>query len=181
VTTPNPEGSTMTNRPEGHSERYTQALSLAAHLHRDQNRKGKDVPYISHLIAVSAMVWEDGGNEHQAIAALLHDAIEDAGQTEDSIRRLFGPEVAAIVAACTDTEGPVSQGGQKEPWIVRKTRCIAHIPHKPAALLVTAADKAHNARYTVIDAAANPAIWKRFRARASPGSRSNSPSRSGGG
>lgn len=110
-------------------------------------------------------MWEDGGSEDQAIAALLHDAIEDAGQSEDSIQRLFGTEVAAMVAACTDTYGPPAAGMQKEPWIVRKTRYIEHLAVKPAAaLLVTAADKAHNARDTVIDAAADPEVWDRFRA-----------------
>ena len=63
-----------------HSQRYDEALVWAAQLHREQRRKGKPVPYISHLISVSALVWEDGGSEDQAIAALLHDAIEDAGQ-----------------------------------------------------------------------------------------------------
>lgn len=162
---PEPTPMTSMEATPFHSEHYTQALALAAHMHRHQSRKGKTVPYIAHLIAVSALVWEDGGTEDQAIAALLHDAIEDAGQSEDSISRLFGAEVGAMVRACTDTTGPVQPGEQKEPWIDRKTRYIAQLPHKSAAaLLVTAADKAHNARDTVLDAAADPTIWERFRA-----------------
>jgi (p)ppGpp synthase/HD superfamily hydrolase len=86
------------------------------------------------------MVWEDGGTEHQAISALLHDAIEDAGQSHASIAERFGSDVADIVRDCTDTtEGPPP--GEKEPWLLRKTRYIASLEHKPdTSLLVTAAD-----------------------------------------
>jgi (p)ppGpp synthase/HD superfamily hydrolase len=69
--------------------RYSDALQWAAELHGQQERKGKPVPYLSHLIAVSGLVWEDGGDEDQAIAALLHDAIEDAG-IDDHRLLLFG-------------------------------------------------------------------------------------------
>ena len=96
-----------------HSLRYTDALHWAAELHRHQWRKGKPVPYIAHLIAVSGLVWEDGGTEDQAIAGLLHDAIEDAGQTKDSIALRYGSVVAGIVVACTDTVGPVEPGEEK--------------------------------------------------------------------
>jgi (p)ppGpp synthase/HD superfamily hydrolase len=144
--------------------RYGQALAWADELHRTQRRKGKPVPYISHLLAVSAMVWEDGGTEDQAIAALLHDAIEDAGQSHASIAERFGTEVADIVRDCTDTTGtPV--GGEKEPWLLRKTRYIASLEHKPNdSLLVTAADKAHNASDMVLDARHDPAMWSKFNA-----------------
>ena len=114
-----------------HSQRYDEALVWAAQLHREQRRKGKPVPYISHLISVSALVWEDGGSEDQAIAALLHDAIEDAGQDQSSIATRFGNPVADIVLACTDTDGPVAPGTEKEPWIVRKTRTIQKLVEKP--------------------------------------------------
>jgi hypothetical protein len=157
-----------TTPPKGtpaHSPRYTAALAWAAELHRHQFRKGKKVPYISHLIAVSALVWEDGGDEDQAIAGLLHDAIEDAGQTCESIALRYGSEVAEIVVACTDTEGPVPPGGEKEPWIVRKTRYIEHLESKAEAdLKVTAADKAHNARDMVADTRTDPGEWGKFRA-----------------
>jgi (p)ppGpp synthase/HD superfamily hydrolase len=156
---------TETMAPLAHSQRYTDALGWAAELHRRQSRKGKPVPYLSHLMAVSAMVWEDGGNEDQAIAALLHDAIEDAGISAAQIQARFGEQVAAIVSDCTDTAGAVEPGGEKEPWLLRKTRYIASLEHKPAAsLLVTAADKAHNARDMVLDARRDPGQWSRFNA-----------------
>jgi (p)ppGpp synthase/HD superfamily hydrolase len=148
-----------------HSLRYTDALHWAAELHRHQWRKGKPVPYIAHLIAVSGLVWEDGGTENQAIAGLLHDSIEDAGQSRDAIAERYGDEVADIVQACTDTEGAVAPGGVKEPWIVRKTRYIEKLDSKPpAAFLVTAADKAHNARDMVADTRTDPSVWGKFRA-----------------
>ena len=146
------------------SARYGAALLWAEELHRTQRRNGKAIPYISHLIGVSALVWEDGGSEEQAIAALLHDAIEDAGQSHASIADRFGEAVANIVRDCTDTSGtPV--GGEKEPWLLRKTRFIASLEHKPeASLLVTAADKAHNAGDMVLDARRDPAMWSKFTA-----------------
>ena len=144
--------------------RYGDALAWADELHRDQRRKGKPVPYISHLIAVSAMVWEDGGTEDQAIAALLHDAIEDAGQSHGSIAERFGIPVADIVRDCTDTSEDISPG-QKEPWLLRKRRYIASLEAKPiASLLVTAADKAHNAADMVLDSRRDPAMWSKFNA-----------------
>jgi len=146
------------------SARYGEALLWAEELHRDQCRKGKAVPYISHLIGVSALVWEDGGSEEQAIAALLHDAIEDVGQSHASIADRFGEAVANIVRDCTDT-GDTAPGGKKEPWLLRKTRFIASLEHKPeASLLVTAADKAHNAGDMVLDARRDPAMWSKFTA-----------------
>ena len=151
--------------PPAHSHRYTDALSWAAELHRRQWRKGKPVPYISHLIAVSALVWEDGGDEEQAIAALLHDAIEDAGVSQEQIRQRFGQRVAQIVADCTDTSGAVEPGADKEPWLQRKTRYIHHLQTAhPDSLLVSAADKAHNARDMVLDARRNAAMWSKFNA-----------------
>jgi (p)ppGpp synthase/HD superfamily hydrolase len=131
------------------SDRYGNALLWAEELHRNQRRKGKQVPYISHLISVSALVWEDGGTEDQAIAALLHDAIE---------------AVADIVRDCTDTSDNAPPG-EKEPWLLRKTRYITSLEHKPeASLLVTAADKAHNAGDMVLDARRDPAMWSKFNA-----------------
>jgi (p)ppGpp synthase/HD superfamily hydrolase len=110
-------------------------------------------------------VWEYGGNEDEAIAGLLHDAIEDAGQTRESIALRYGIEVAEIVVACTDTEGPVAPDGKKEPWIVRKTRTIEHLESQSkAALNETAADKTHNARDMVADSRTDPHVWKKFRA-----------------
>jgi (p)ppGpp synthase/HD superfamily hydrolase len=155
----------MTQPIPAHSERYDNALLWAAQLHRGQRRKGKPVPYLSHLIAVSALVWEDGGSENEAIAALLHDAIEDAGQSHSSIAERFGEEVAGLVQECTDTAGPVAPDVPKEPWLLRKSRYIASLEHKSSGgLRVTAADKAHNARDMVLDARRDPRSWERFNA-----------------
>jgi (p)ppGpp synthase/HD superfamily hydrolase len=95
---------------------------------------------------------------------LLHDAIEDAGQSHASIAERFGSEVADIVRDCTDTtEGPPP--GEKEPWLLRKTRYIASLEHKPgASLLVTAADKAQNAGDMALDARRDPSMWSKFNA-----------------
>lgn len=152
-------------RPLAHSQRYAEALAWVAELHQHQRRKEKDVPYISHLIAVSALVWEDGGGEDLAIAGLLHDAIEDCGVTKDQIAQRFGERVARIVADCTDTTGAVEPGGTKEPWLERKTRYIEHVKTAPLdSLRVSAADKAHNARDMVLDARRNPGMWTKFNA-----------------
>ena len=146
------------------SPRYGEALRWAEELHRSQRRKGKPIPYIAHLISVSALVWEDGGSEDQAIAALLHDAIEDAGQTHASITDRFGVAVADIVRDCTDTS-PEAKADEKEPWLLRKTRHLDSLARKPlSSLLVTAADKAHNAGDMVLDARRDPAMWSKFNA-----------------
>ncbi len=154
----------MTTQLHVHSPLYIDALCWAAQLHRSQARKGKPVPYISHLIAVSGLVWEDGGSENEAIAGLLHDSIEDAGQSHASIAERFGEEVAGIVRDCTDTAEGLTGAG-KEPWLVRKTRYMAALDHKSeGSLRVTAADKAHNARDMVLDARRDPRSWERFNA-----------------
>jgi (p)ppGpp synthase/HD superfamily hydrolase len=155
----------MNDAPLAHSQRYTDALGWASELHRRQSRKGKPVPYISHLMAVSGMVWEDGGDEDQAIAALLHDAIEDAGISAVQITARFGERVASIVVDCTDADGAVEPGAEKEPWLLRKTRYIASLEHKPeSSLLVTEADKAHNAGDMVLDARRDSGMWSKFNA-----------------
>lgn len=144
------------------SSRYGAALNWAEQLHRHQSRHGKAVPFLSHVISVSALVWEDGGNEDQAIAGLLHDTIEDASQTQASIRARFGNIVATIVADCTDP-GKAPGGAATASWIQRKQRFIATLPKLPdASLLVTAADKAHNCRDRWLDAVVDPASWNRF-------------------
>lgn len=88
------------------SSRFEEALVYAARLHAGQNRKGSDIPYISHLLSVAAIVLEDGGEEEEAIAALLHDGVEDQGgkKTREEIRRRFGENVARIVDGCTDAD-----------------------------------------------------------------------------
>jgi (p)ppGpp synthase/HD superfamily hydrolase len=128
------------------------ALAWAAELRRRQQRKGKSVPYMAYLIAVSAVVWEDGGDEEQAIAALLHDAIEGTGVSAEQIAQRFGARVAQILVDCIDTTGTMHEGGEKEAWLLRKTRYLQHLQGAhPNSLLVNAAVKAHNARDMLSD------------------------------
>lgn len=143
------------------STRYDDALRYAHDLHRAQTRKGTPIPYISHLMTVSALVIEHGGNEDQAIAALLHDAAEDQGgeRTLADIRMRFGDAVAQIVGDCTDAwEEP------KPAWRPRKEAYLALLPHKPPqSLLVSLADKTHNAEAILFDyRALGDALWPRF-------------------
>jgi GTP pyrophosphokinase len=138
------------------------AAELAFRLHAAQRRKGTAIPYISHLMAVSALVLEHGGDEEQAIAALLHDAVEDCGAEQEAvILDAFGPRVAAIVRACTDADVI-----PKPPWRARKEAYLAHLEEAPAeALLVSACDKLHNARAILADLRAEgPRVFERFNA-----------------
>jgi GTP pyrophosphokinase len=144
------------------SPRFTEALVLAASLHRSQVRKGpKPIPYIGHLLSVAGIVIDFGGTEDEAIAALLHDAVEDQGgpPTRDTIRRLFGEEVVRTVDACSDTDEE-----PKPSWRLRKTRYIAHLrTATPSAALVSAADKLANARAILTDLREiGDEIWTRF-------------------
>lgn len=135
------------------SPMFDEALVWASSLHRAQPRKGTAVPYAAHLLAVTSLVLEDDGSEVEAIAALLHDAVEDCGrEVEPLIRRKFGDEVAEIVLACSDDTPPA--GGQKRLWSDRKQDYVNHLASKDvseAALRVSAADKLHNARTTLSD------------------------------
>lgn len=144
------------------TSRYDDALVYASNLHREQFRKASKIPYISHLLSVSALVIESGGNEDQAIAGLLHDAAEDQGgeKTLDAIRERFGDPVATIVSDCTD-----SWTQPKPPWRDRKESYIARLPHKPrSSLLVSLADKAHNSRTILADyREIGDEVWHRFR------------------
>ena len=143
------------------TDRFTAALALAAELHRTQTRKGTTVPYLAHLLAVAALVLEQGGAEDTAIAALLHDAVEDQGgaATRARIAAAFGEPVAAIVDGCTDTDRV-----PKPPWRARKEAYLAHLPGaSPEVLLVAAADKLYNARTVLADYRAHgEAVWARF-------------------
>ncbi|MGC4002452.1 MAG: HD domain-containing protein [Pirellulales bacterium] len=143
------------------TERFAEALALAARLHAKQVRKGGDIPYVSHLLAVTALVLEYGGDEDQAIAAALHDAVEDQGgpATAAVIGERFGPRVAALVAACSDTDVE-----PKPPWRKRKEDHLAEMAHAPAGtMLILAADKLHNARSVLRDyREIGAALWKRF-------------------
>jgi len=143
--------------------RFDAALQLASALHHSQCRKGTSIPYFSHLMAVSALVLEASGDENMAIAALLHDAVEDQGgePTARTIRRLFGDQVADLVAECSET---IAQ--PKPPWLERKQGYLAHLKTvSEAALLISLADKLHNARSILADYRVHgDDIWKRFNA-----------------
>lgn len=128
---------------------YTKALILAADLHKDQYRKGDDVPYLSHLLRVSGLTMEFGGDEETAIAALLHDAVEDQGgmKTADRIRSEFGDRVCQLVLACTDST--TTKAEKKLPWRARKENYIHRMKTEdPAAQLISACDKLDNLRCT---------------------------------
>ncbi len=146
------------------SERFTDGLTFATRLHANQTRKGSGVPYIAHLLGVASIVLERGANEDEAIAALLHDAIEDQGgaATREEIRRRFGDTVTAIVDGCTDADTT-----PKPPWRQRKEAYIARIPKASASvLLVLAADKLYNARSVLNDyRLIGDAVWARFTGR----------------
>lgn len=137
-------------------KRFARALSLAVEWHGAQTRKGVTIPYMSHLMTVSSIVMEHGGKEDEAIAALFHDAIEDApdateaDRREDLMREEFGSTVAEIVLGCTD--GRPNDGGKKAPWKERKTAYLGTLRDKPAStLLVAGSDKLHNLGCTVRD------------------------------
>jgi GTP pyrophosphokinase len=144
------------------SARFTDGLIFATQLHGNQTRKGSGVPYIAHLLGVASIALEHGANEDEAIAALLHDAIEDQGGApiREEIRRRFGDTVTAIVDGCTDTDIT-----PKPPWRQRKEAYIAHISKtSTSVLLVSASDKLHNARSILNDyRVLGDAVWERFR------------------
>ncbi len=144
------------------SERFKEALALATDLHADQRRKGSGIPYVAHLLGVASLVLEYGGTEDEAIAALLHDAVEDQGgkETRKLIAKKFGEEVAQIVDGCTDTDET-----PKPPWQERKAAYIAHIASaSPSVLLVSACDKLYNARTILADyRRIGDDIWERFK------------------
>lgn len=124
--------------------RFEEALVYATQLHSQQKRKITGVPYISHLLSVAALVLEDGGSEDEAIAALLHDAIEDQGgvATGEAIRQKFGDQVADIVEGCSE-----SNIEPKPPWQERKQKYIQQLRRcSPEVLRIALADKLHNAR-----------------------------------
>lgn len=143
--------------------RFASALGYVATLHATQLRKGTETPYVSHLLAVAALAIEYGANEDEAIAALLHDSIEDQGGAEvrRRITALFGQNVADIVEGCTDTDVM-----PKPPWRERKERYISHVSQtSPSVRLVSMCDKLHNARSLIMDLRGKRAdLWSRFSA-----------------
>jgi len=149
------------------TERFNDALVFTAALHSRQTRKGpEEIPYISHLLGVASLVIEAGGDEDMAIAALLHDAVEDQGgyETLDKIREKFGPRVAHIVEGCTDD----FSGHSRTPWCERKTRYIEHLREDvdEETRIVSLADKVHNARTILLDFIEHgDSVFDRFRGR----------------
>ena len=160
------------------SQRYDQALLFASELHRNQLRKGAGIPYLTHLLSVSALVMEHGGDEDQAIAGLLHDALEDqagdyAGGRDAlaaAIAARFGESVLAIVESCTDdsryrTDSP-DRDERIHYWRMRKRAYLRHIGEASLpALRVSCADKVHNARTLLLDYRRfGESLWARFHA-----------------
>ncbi len=153
--------------PRPLTPRFDAALTYASALHRPQPRKGTDIPYVSHLLAVASLVLEHGGGESEAIAALLHDAVEDGGTyppggvlaVRREIGERFGEEVLAIVEGCTD-----AHLHPKPSWPERKRRYIEHLATaSPSARLVSGADKLHNARCILADYRVHGEdLWSRF-------------------
>ncbi len=144
---------------------FTDAIAYAASVHAAQVRKGTNIPYLSHLLAVASLVIEHGGTEDQAIGGLLHDVIEDCGaQHEPVIRRRFGDKVAEIVLGCTDAV-PAADGS-KPPWRARKEAYIQHLESASGSvLLVSCCDKLHNARSILTDyRAIGDLVFDRFTA-----------------
>ncbi len=142
--------------------RLPEAFAFTIKIHTGQLRKGTAVPYFAHLLGVCALVITDGGDEDEAIAALLHDAVEDQGglETLNEIRRRFGDRVADIVDGCTD-----SYTVPKPPWRQRKERYLDHLPHATREVQrVSLADKLDNARSILMDLRQHgDAVWRRFR------------------
>jgi GTP pyrophosphokinase len=157
-----PAGASMSaGVPTPLGDRFDAALAYATVVHAGQPRKGTRIPYIAHLLAVAALVLEDGGSEEEAIAALLHDAVEDrggAGRLAD-IETRFGAGVAGVVHGCSDTDTI-----PKPPWRERKERYITHLQSAdPRVVRVSLADKVHNARALLLDYREHEEdLWPRF-------------------
>ena len=132
---------------------YVDAVAFANRIHGDEVRKGTDTPYMAHLLGVSSLVLEAGGSEEEAIAALLHDAVEDGDgmETHAAIVQRFGARVAEIVLVCSDSTD--KQWKAATDYWVRKQAYLDHLESTSdtRAVLVSIADKVHNARATVTD------------------------------
>lgn len=144
-------------------KRLIEAFEYAVKLHATQARKGTTIPYVTHLLAVCSLALEDGANQDEAVAALLHDGAEDQGGQAvlDDIRARFGDRVATIVHALSDTlEEP------KPDWRPRKQAYLRRLRREPREVLrVSLADKLHNARSMLLDSLASPKdFWGRFNA-----------------
>jgi (p)ppGpp synthase/HD superfamily hydrolase len=153
--------------PDLISSRLAEAIDLIVQLHGRDSRKQSPVPILAHLLGVCALVQQDGGDEDEAIAALLHDALEDKPDliSAAAIEERFGRRVLQIVRVSTDTPEDYA-GGEKPPWKVRKESYLAHVRQTdPSLLRVTVADKVDNVRSLLADhARLGDALWSRFNA-----------------
>ena len=143
------------------SARFHKALGLASELHTGQYRKGTSIPYVAHLLGVASLALDYGASEDEAIAALLHDAVEDQGgeRTAKLIARKFGQDVADIVDGCSDTDVE-----PKPPWRARKVTYLEHLRDaSPSVRFVSACDKLHNLRAILTDyKSEGERLWSRF-------------------
>jgi (p)ppGpp synthase/HD superfamily hydrolase len=144
------------------TDRFDAALALARETHGRERRSGTCIPFMAHLLVVTGLVFEDGGDEDEAIAAMLHDSVEDGGGAAmlERIERTFGAHVAEIVAGCSDN----LDGGDGEPWVERKRRYLDHLARTDdaAILRVSLADKVHNAASIVRELRTDPdALFQR--------------------
>ena len=149
------------------TDRFASAMTYAYQVHSGQRRKGTGIPYIAHILGVTALALEYGADEEEAIAALLHDAAEDGGgeATLAEIRARFGDVVGDIVLGCSDSL--VEDPEDKLPWQERKQNYLAHLEHASGSVcLVSAADKLHNVRSIIRDYHEHgDAVWDRFQGR----------------
>ncbi len=156
-----PKRSKPRNRSVKLGPRFLRAFEFAAEKHKGQTRKASTIPYISHLMGVASLVLEAGGDEDLAIAALLHDVVEDCGGAPmlKEVRRRFGARVAKVVEGCTDADTY-----PKPPWQARKEKYIRHLKTADAdTKLVSAADKLNNVRSILSDyRAIGESVWSRF-------------------
>lgn len=145
-------------------ERFVSAMAYAYQVHHGQRRKGTGIPYIAHVLGVTAIAMEYGADEDEAIGALLHDAAEDGGgeATLAEIRARFGDAVADIVLGCSDSL--VEDPEDKLPWRERKENYLAHIGNASQSVcLVSASDKLHNVRAIIRDLREHgEEVWERF-------------------
>ncbi len=150
--------------PKEFPMRLGKATEYAAEKFHWKARKGTFIPYMSHLLAVTSLVYEMGGKSEQVIAALLHDVVEDTDTTLDEVERLFGSEVREIVLNCSNA---VSDGEKNDPWHTRKARSLVKMSTEPMdSLIVSLADKLHNARCIVRDLKISGVeVWSRFSAK----------------
>jgi (p)ppGpp synthase/HD superfamily hydrolase len=143
------------------SPQFERALTYATRIHGGQLRKKTRIPYVAHILGVAAIAMEYGANETEAIAALLHDAVEDCGGAKrlHDIERKFGKDVARIVEDCTDTDQT-----PKPPWLERKKAYLAHVRYASMPTkLVSASDKLHNVRAILMDyRKEGERLWSRF-------------------